>query len=89
MVATTKRETQADWGAVNMLYESKTLAGSDEQLDVPEERIDAESGFEYLKIFSLFKVLAPNHSLLFLYLKPIFCFLIFSLVYRLFRASCG
>ncbi len=59
VVATTQREARADWGAVNMLYESKTLAGGDQRLDVPEERIDAEGGFEYLKIFSLFKVLPP------------------------------
>ncbi len=56
VVTTTKREARAVWGAVNPLYESKTLAGGDQEMDLPEERIDTERGFEYMKIFALFKV---------------------------------
>jgi hypothetical protein len=39
-------------------------------LDVPEERIDTEGGFEYRKIFSLFKVVTPTQCPVCLYLKP-------------------
>ena len=53
-----------------MLYVSKTLAGGEQQLDVPEERIDTEGGFEYRKIFSLFKVVTPTQCPVCLYLKP-------------------
>ena len=58
-VPTTKREAKAEWGPVNMLYASKTLAGGDQRLEVPEEHIDTEGGFEYRKIFGLFKVPPP------------------------------
>jgi hypothetical protein len=71
VVSTTKREEQADWGPVNMLYESKTLSGVEDKLDCPEERIDTEGGFEYKKIFSLFKVLAPEYFPIFLHLKTV------------------
>ena len=83
VVATTKREREAVWGPVNMLYVSKTLAGGEQQLDVPEERIDTEGGFEYRKIFSLFKVVTPTQCPFCLYLKPKpASFLIFSLLYH-------
>ena len=59
VVATTKREGKAHWGAVNMLYQSKTLVGGEQELDVPEEHLDTEGGFEYRKIFWLFKVFGP------------------------------
>jgi hypothetical protein len=61
VVSATKREEQADWGPVNMLYESKTLSGKEDKFDCPEENIDTEGGFEYKKIFSLFKVLNPKY----------------------------
>ena len=71
IVPTSKREAKAEWGPVNMLYESKTLSGVEDKLDCPEERIDTEGGFEYKKIFSLFKVLAPQYFPIFLHLKTV------------------
>jgi hypothetical protein len=62
VVPTTKREAKAEWGPVNMLYQSKTLAGGDQRLEVPEEHMDTEGGFEYRKIFALFKVLSSPPS---------------------------
>jgi hypothetical protein len=43
-----------------MLYVSKTLAGGEQLLDLPEERIDTEGGFEYRKIFYLLKVVTMS-----------------------------
>jgi hypothetical protein len=54
----TKREYLARWGVVNPLYEAKTLAGGDQKMDLPEERVDVSGGFEYAKIFSLFQVIS-------------------------------
>ena len=56
-VVTTKRESLAEWGIVNPLYESKTLSGGDQQMDLPEERVDTDGNFEYRKILLLFEVL--------------------------------
>ena len=65
VVSTTKREGKAEWGAVNMLYQSKTLVGGEQELDVPEEHLDTEGGFEYKKILWLFKVFDPYFRLCF------------------------
>jgi hypothetical protein len=70
VVTTTKREASAVWGAVNPLFESKTLAGGEQEMDLPEERIDTERGFEYRKIFALFKV-SPITLALLIILLPV------------------
>ncbi len=82
VVSTTKREAKAEWGPVNMLYESKTL-GREQELDVPEERTDTEGSFEYRKIFWLFKVINMNSSLFAFeveYCKAIFRFNVFVFI---------
>jgi hypothetical protein len=43
---------------LHVSYEAKTLAGGDQKMDLPEERVDVTGGFEYAKIFSLFQVIS-------------------------------
>jgi hypothetical protein len=43
-----------------MLFESKTLAGGEQEIEVPEEHLDTDNGFEYKRICWLFKVCFPT-----------------------------
>ena len=92
VVPTTKREARAVWGAVNPLFESKTLAGGGQEMDLPEERIDTERGFEFRKIFYMFKVglTTPVMPLLLLFFeKKFFPLFLLNLSLALSRMNLG